>query len=332
MEEGSGVELVTWAGGEVISTEIIQADGMPRQSEREGCSGMEEADFSAMGGRVYLKADYVCEGGERRAATGLMAMLNPMEWLDVKVVQAAGQKVPWTLRYRLARASRVAETGMENVVAPRAMAVKGARIAASRKIMVDDIVEAVGKVDAEAVEALIVERGDPLDVNADVLLALSDAGVSESVIDLVVAVSYPDRFAVKPGSVEQIRPERTGYAYPGAYGRPYRYSFWNPYFYDPFYSGYGYYGGYGGYYGYGYGGGYYRPTTVVVQPRPSGPSQRGRVVKGRGYTRTGSGYTGSSGGSRSPSSGRVTSSGGTSRSGSARSTGRTAKPRGGGGL
>ena len=292
-EEGNGVDLVTWTDGEIISTETIQTDGVPRQAQRDDCRGIEEARFSDDARRVYMSSQYTCDNGTERAATGLIAMINPMEWVDIKVVESQGQKVPWSLRYRLARSSRVAEAGMENVVADRAVAVKEARILASARLTADDLIEAAGKVDPEAVEALVVARGDPFDVNASMLTRLADAGLPPRVIDVVVAVSYPDRFAVKPGAVavEAEAPARA--AIPLSYGFGSRWSFWNPYFYDPFYSGYmgmGY--GYSPY-SYGYGGyyGYYRPTTVIVQPRPSVYTSGGRRVNGRGYVGSGSGST-----------------------------------------
>ena len=346
LEADQGVQLTTWADGELISTEAIYTDGQYREAEREGCVGQEEARFSDDGRRVYLRSDYVCEGGNQRGATGLLAFANPMEWLDIKVIDVAGEQVPMVLRYRLARAARVETVGMTDVVAPRAMSVKAARIGASARLGPEDLIEATGKVDAKALEALIVERGDPFDPDSDMLILLADAGVEESVIDLTIAVSYPERFAVSSGVPETIAREGTGTAmgYPMGYygGMRGRWSFWNPFYYDPFnYSPYG--NGYSPYYyNYGWYSGYYRPTTVIVDSNPS-VQDHGRVVNGRGYSRGGTRTTSGSnpstrsapsarsgGTTRSGGSGAMTSSGAKSGS-TSRSTGRTAKRRGGGG-
>ncbi len=333
--QGEGVEFLTWAEGEVTSTEMILADGLPRDAEREECRGLEEAGFSDDGHRVYLKSQYVCEGGGERGASGILAMVNPMEWVDIKAVDGS----PWVLRYRLARASRVQEAGLENVVAPRASAVKAARIAASARLTEDDIIEGAGRVEPAAIEALIVERGDPFVVNAEMLVRLDEGGVPGRVIDMVVAVSYPDHFAVKAGPVPveeyeaegEFAPRRRIYMSGGIYS-PWYWGF--GYGYSPYGYGYSpYYGGYG-YSGYGYGGyPYYRPAPIVVTTRPSG----GRMIKGQGATRGGSG-SGYTGGQARPRGGTAGSSGGTRstgapavRSGGSSSTGRTAKPRGGGG-
>ena len=50
-------------------------------------------------------------------------------------------------------------------------------------------------------EALIVERGDAFAVDADLLVRLDDAGVPRWRHRSVVAVSFPERFAVKAGPV-----------------------------------------------------------------------------------------------------------------------------------
>jgi len=342
LADGRGVELTTWSEGELVSSEAIHTDGVPREADREGCSGVEEARFSEDGRRVYMKSDYLCEGGSSRAATGLLAMVNPMEWVDIKVVQVSGQRMPWALRYRMARASREAEVGMGDVVATRAMSVRAARMAASGPLTEDDVLEIVREAGPEATEALLVERGDPFDVDAELLVRLADAGVPANVIDVVVAVSYPERFVLNAGAVEEAERDRTYAAGPMPYGGSYRWSFWNPYFYDPFYYGYGYgygmygyspysFGGYGGY------GGYYRPTTIIIEPRPTETASQIQMVRGRGYTRGGSGQAAPSTGGDRSSGGSISSggSGSSSAGGSSGATGgstrRVAKPRGGGG-
>ena len=208
---------------------------------------------------------------------------------------------------------------------------------ASARLTEDDLIEAVGQVGPEAVEALVYERGEAFRPNADMLVRLADAGVPGSLIDLVVALSYPGRFEVKSGSVDELTPGNAYAAVPMGYGVSSRYSFWNPYFYDPYYSGYGRWGmspysyGYGGYGygGYGYRSGYYyRPTTVVVQPTGS-LRYPGSMVKGQGYTRGGSRSGGSS--SSGSSGGASASSGSSGSRGSSGSSGRTAVRRGGGG-
>jgi len=331
LPDGQGVEMTTWSEGELVSSEVMIADGVPREVDREGCRGMEQAWFSGDGRRVYMDSEYVCEGESPWAAKGVLAMVNPMEWVDVKVVEVSGQRMPWTLRYRMARASRAAEVGMEDVVAARAMAVRGARMEASAPLMEDHLVEVVGEVGPEALQALLVERGDRFGVDAGMLVRLADAGVPGAVIDVLVALSYPDRFVVDAGDVEELERARTYAGYPMPYAGPYRRPFWSPFFYDPFYYGYGGYGmyGFGGHWG------YYRPTTIIVQPRRPETGPVNQMIRGSGYTRGGSRQPAPSSGADRSSVGTVSSGGSgaassTRGSGSSGSTTRRAIPRGGG--
>ena len=351
---GEGVEMLTVADGEIASQEAIQADGMPRQTSREGCEGFERTSFSDDSHRVYLSADFVCEGGVQRSSAGLMAMVSPYEWLDVRTVDVAGESVPWVLRYRLAALEAVEAAGLEGIAADLTLAQQAARIAASAAITIDDLVDASSHMDAKAVEAWIVERGDQFALDASRLVAMADAGVPESVIDMVVAVSYPEHFVVDRNLEDGIDLAESEYTPTGRYGRAgrdrYGYGrYYDPFYYDPFflspfyspYAGYGYYSpyrygfgyglGYGGY-GFGYGSyGTYRPTIVVVGRRQSEPEGRTRAVRGRGYTRGLAGGSSSSGGvrSRGSSSGGAAAAPGRSSGSSSRGAGRRAKRRGG---
>ena len=90
--------------------------------------------------------------------------------------------------------------------------------------MIDDVINAFDHVDAKAVEAWIVERGDPVHARRSRLTRMADAGIPERVIDMVVAVSYPEHFVVNRGAdmSESQRPEADCYR-PGTrapYGIP----------------------------------------------------------------------------------------------------------------
>ncbi|HEX2716940.1 MAG TPA: hypothetical protein VHM67_04615, partial [Gemmatimonadaceae bacterium] len=245
------------------------------------------------------------------------------------------------------RAARYRATGMPESLARRfptvrseeSFATRTARTAAGAAATTEDIIEVVKEVGAPATEAWLRERQQRFSVDAKQLVALADAGVPSRVIDVIVALSYPEMFAVD-GRLRE--PER--YATRAPRGRrPWygptrcRYGYdsfdvasyvmvpngYYPSFYVPstFYSPYGYRCGYGGGF---YGGPWYGGGTVIRVRDPE--AGRGKAVKGRGYTR-GDGSGGSSGGTASAG---VRDAGKTSagKSGSSGSKpARTAKPR-----
>jgi hypothetical protein len=342
LADDAGVEMVTYSEGRIVSQEVLRADGQQRSQSREGCNGWESASFSEDTRRVYLRSEFACEGAVRRTSSGLISMTSPRTWMDVQVVGVAGRNGVRVVRYELASPERIAAAGIEPIAEDRAMAVNAARTAVSGSIGIEDIIDASTHATPEAVEVWVVERGDRIRLDAGKLVQMAEAGVPESVIDLVVAVSYPNRFAVDRESLESelLAPERTGdgedeggYAYPG---------YVDPFYWDPFR-----FGGYGWYSPWGYRGGrgwYYPPIVVVPAPDDGEAEPPGRVVKGRGYTR-GGGRTvsepGSGGSYRAPPSqgkrpdGSTVSPGSStgSSTGSSGSSGssqpRKAKPRGG---
>lgn len=327
-----GVELLTVRGGTIVEARTLRADGEARETEREGCTGTERAEFSSDGHRIFLRSDYICEGGVERSDTGILAFVSPTEWIRVETVAVSGESAAVTRRFRVAPTARVEGTGLEDIAAGRSMAVRAARMDAASRLTADDVIEASETVDTEAVRAWVAERDEPLRVDADRLVRMAEAGVSDEVIDVVVAVSFPDHFTVDrdvPGDRARRRAARGPYGGHGYRGRGYGYydPIYDPYFYSPFY--YGYYSRFGYGYPFGHLG---RPTVIVVSPRADDGG--GRVVSGQGYRRgpatSGSGTARDPNPSirriEQPSDGRVTPRG-MSGGGSSGSTGRTAKPR-----
>jgi hypothetical protein len=133
-------------------------------------------------------------------------------------------------------------------------------------------------------EAALVETNAGFDLSGAQLVELDEGGVPDSVIDLLVALSYPDRFVIErePRTGASFRDPfyRDPFMLGWAFGYPVWYDdyFYSPYYYSPFaYSRYGFrpYDVLGG--------------TAVVSAGPGDtlpqPTGAGRVVDGQGYTR-----------------------------------------------
>ena len=337
-EDRVSAEFVTVRGSEFVSREVARADGRPVDATQEGCEGTTTWRFSDDGHRVYHRSEHVCDDAVNRKGSGMMVMVNPTEWMDVSSVEVEGQVTPWVQHYRMATAEAAETAGYADLATEREMAVRAARMYSTAAPTIASIVEAGQMLHAETVQAWLVESAPDLNVNAEQLVRMADAGMVPEVIDVVVAVSHPRRFRLQEedrtgGAIEQRgrvreggRYGRLGSGYPryyspfgiGYYGygySPFRYG------YSPYSYGYGGYGsGYGGYYGIGY-----RPVVVSVEPRVE--SSPGRLIQGRGYTRrSGDPPRGSATVGRDAGSSVGASSGGGSRG----SSGRTARRRGGG--
>lgn len=96
LPDRQGVELTTWSEGETISTEAIYTDGEVRDADREGCQGMEEAWFSEGGSRVYLKSQYVCEGGRRGGPRAFWPSPTPWSGWTSRWWRLPGTSFQWS--------------------------------------------------------------------------------------------------------------------------------------------------------------------------------------------------------------------------------------------
>ena len=335
--------MTTLVANQAAIEQTIVADGADHPITDAECRGTQRAEWSSDGRKVYSRADLSCpaDKGNRRVS-GFSILGANGTWTDIQAVDVSGQQTVRVRSYR--RLSEVPQIG--------------SRLTHATPLTIDDVKDAAGKVSPRALEAALVETGSSFDLSGKDLIALQDAKVPGSVTDLMVALSYPDRFVVErrradaaPATPFADDPFFAGWAF--GYPMWWDYGFYSPlygpyspYYYSPFYS---YLPWYNPPYYYG-GGGF----IVIGDGDGSGgggggggvqPSGRGRVVDGLGYTRvrpreaepTPHGSPGSvassSGGSSSSSSGggggsSVSSQGFSSGgSGGGDGGGRTAQPR-----
>ncbi|MYB08218.1 MAG: hypothetical protein F4Y24_17915 [Gemmatimonadetes bacterium] len=332
---GSDVEMLTIANGVITHREPFPADGQPRTVEQDGCRGTETARFSDDQRRIYTTSEATCEDGALRRSTGIISMPSLSEWLDVRAMEVDGRATAWSQWYQRTSTDVLEDLGIESGQFETPLAVRGASMYAAARIMIDDVIDASMNAHPKAVEAWLAEVGQPFArLDAEQLVRLADAGVPGGVIDVVVAVSFPERFALNR---QDAYADRGDAIYPRTvwlqrdYG-PFGYGYMSRYGY---YSPYGYYGSRygGGYWGggyYGWGGGYYTPVVVDVTrtERQGG----GRVIAGRGYSggrSTARGPARSAGGAWMGGSAGYRGSGAAVSSGGGSGGSRSARPRGG---
>lgn len=330
----NAVTLTTTIEGQPALEQTIVSDGSETPIRDDSCSGSQRAEWSRTGERLFTRAELACEGQPSRSVSALSLIAPDGTWLDIRTVRMGPSETTRVSRYRRAAGESAAS----------------ALIAGSR-LTLEDVKEATAKVSPRAVEAALVETRASFNLTSRQLIDLDDAHVPANVIDLMVALSYPQHFVVE----RTARPEPSGYLasdpflfspfdVPFAFGTFYDDFDFPAYYYSPF--AYSYLGRFDPRY---FGPGIYGPV-IVGDGGGGGSDSRGtgtgRVINGVGYTQvrpreaepqeTSSGNRGtitpssadaSSGGSSSGSSGGSVSSGGFSSGGSADDGGRTAQPR-----
>ena len=340
-DDGAGVMLTASAADEVLVERTLVANGARRDVTDGECTGWERRDWSADGQRLFTRAELTCGPGAPRRMSGISFLATRSIWVDIQLVNVGEHRHLEIRRYNPA-----SEADELPVALPASLEdIREARQASAAPLTLPGVREAAAKADPRVVEALLTETEPRLSIDSATLIELDDAGIDGGVIDLLVALAYPEHFVV------ERRRSRGGGGGGGGWGT----GWGGGGFYDPIWYGdlYPYYLaplGYGawgrGYDPYFYGGG---SPFIGIRGDVAEPS--GRVINGLGYTRvqsrtavsrgatasgSGSGSNGASTGTQSGNSGggggggRVTS-GGYTRSGGGGGGGGNTSGGGGGG-
>ena len=335
----TGVRLQSVVGTERGLDELVITDGVARPIVDADCKGTERAEWSQDGLRVFRTTDVTCTKETARTIKGVAFLAPGPAWINVQHITGesatTGVRVQ---RYRRAFNQNLADGSKAPQPSGAASAAPTARDATWS---IDDVIEASGKLPAEALQAALADVRHGFNMNKSTLIKLDEAGVPDGVIDLMVALTFPKRFVVERAGGSAPIGVSTGMGWydpfmspmmTGPYANCYsdRYYGYRSYYNmcGSYYSPYGAYFPYQNYY-YNGGGGW-----VAVDPNPPAvDSGNGRAINGRGYTQirerspeptpsrtsnggngTATGYSGgggaSSGGYSSGSSGGSSSGGG----------------------
>ena len=337
-ETGPGVALTALSDDRVLIERAVVADAVPREVSDGDCAGLEQSEWASDGRRLFTRAEFHCGEDPVRSVAGISLMTTPSTWVDIQQVTVADRQHLEIRRYNsVSNTQRKNILGAAFAVPANSGDIQQARRESAAPLVLPSVMEATGKTAPRVVEAMLTETKPRFSLDSAALIKLDDTGLNHGVIDLLVALAYPDQFVVERrsqgggwssggglSSARSYDPIWRGDLYP-YYATPFGYSAWSS-MYSP----------------YLYGG--LASPFIMLQTNdaevPAGQSSEGtgytrfRRVAGGGVTRSGgtsgggavtrSGGGASSGGS---SSGRV-SGGGVTRSGGGTSGGgRTAVPR-----
>jgi hypothetical protein len=175
-----GATFTTRVGTQTPIVQTIVADGADRPIAEDGCTGTQRAEWSADGFRLYARAELTCNNDQGMRRVSGLAMIGPDgRWTDVQSVDVGGRESFRVRHYR------------------RADDMRPASVISATALTLDDVKEASAKVSPRTLEAALVETRASFNLSSKRLLDLQAAGVSSSVLDLMVALSYPDRFVVE---------------------------------------------------------------------------------------------------------------------------------------
>ena len=336
--DGQGMQMITFVGPEAFLKKTLLANGIRQIFDEGNCSGWQRAEWSNDNHRLFIESRLNCNNTVQ-IISGVSLMTARSTWTDIQVVESSKQRELVIRHYKPTHKYSSTADGLDVLTPDRLEAAAHARRQILTSLSLNDVIEASALIAPEAVEAALLETDTELEVTRDVLTHMDKAGVPENIIDLTVALAYPDYFTVERATEASIATSRIykpnrgnsssgtvypwyGSAYPGYdwaypwYGSVY------PYYVVPFSYGY-----------------WYTPRSSTIFLGNTPGVERGRVIKGNGYTRVHSVNTrtrnfhrtrnsdsNGSGRSGTSSSDSVSNDSGYRSSGGG-STGRTAKPR-----
>jgi|WetSurMetagenome_2_1015567.scaffolds.fasta_scaffold92486_1 hypothetical protein len=274
-DDGKSIIMKSFQDEKLLLETKIAADGSSQPLENNKCSGWYKYSWSDTGKRLLFESESGCPAELPRFISGISIITDNRDWLDIQLLQSGEDHAVSIRKYRSIseNISTATKIGPSPTEAPRYLA--------GTSLSIDEVIELSRKVPSELLEAAILELQKPFKINSSTLKRLSSAGVQPQVVDLMVALSFPDKFTV---NLQRIAPVRQTHSAPaGAFYSPsyiwLPFGFWSIYGpYSNWYWGtpvYGYWGSGWDSWPRGYSGGH----------GGRGDDGGGRLINGRGYSR-----------------------------------------------
>lgn len=268
-----------------LAEEEIIADGRRHQFTNDKCTGWYQYSWSETGKRLLLNSELNCQDDPARVISGMSIINKSGDWLDIQLLQNGEERAINIRKYRNVDKDSVT-LGHIN-----ANQVSSSRNATGTSFSINEIIELSSKVESEVLEAALLEMGEPFPINSKQLARLGNAEVPSRIVDLMVALSFPDKFSVEGEAVSLSQGPEAMVVYPYFQSPYYHCSYAHPFF--PWHwassacSPYGY-----SYLGWRVWPGYYYPFWPPYYYEEGGGGHggsNGRLIKGHGYTRAKSG-------------------------------------------
>ena len=226
----AGVHVMSVVNGTVSTDDTIVADGVDRPIGTTSCTGVRRAEWSQDGHMLFMASVAACTG-RSQTVSRLLTLTNGPIWIDLQVVRQSGTGDLVQAR-RYARVSVPAS--VEDHLPPElvARATLAAQSTGRVPLAVAHVIEASGRTTPVGVEALILETTARFSLNTRDLIALQKGRVAERVIDLMVAVSYPQHFSVNQRALPAPPMVLAGAS--GGFANPFSFSVWDPLFYNSY--------------------------------------------------------------------------------------------------
>ncbi|MFM8910238.1 MAG: hypothetical protein ACKOH8_06655, partial [Gemmatimonadota bacterium] len=169
-QEGPALTLITVPLTGTRTESVLRLDGTKVEITADGCTGWERARVSRDGERIVMDSEIACNGPPRQQRAGAFVISATGDWLQVQGGGVASIATTQARRLRPVVGLQVIPSDLRQRIAPFLA-------------------------EAEATRSTIAGRR----VSAQDLIELDDLGTADPIVDLIVAASYPESFAIVGG-------------------------------------------------------------------------------------------------------------------------------------
>ena len=288
--DGKGFDITTKNADQPVSENIIP-DGVSRLTESQNCTGTRTYQWEKQAGVLLGRSDIVCQGEASYNIYTLKMMTAADRMADILVVRTPEQTRLAVRRFAFERDLQPAGDFFQTQESLLL------RTALAAPWDLDKIISLSKTVETVVLEAAMLEKNLQVRLDTQSLRKMKASGTPDSIIDLLVAMSSPDKFRIEKNdqiAVEAASPSRLqngeNYSYSYRMEPPYYYGYYSPWnyywsYYSPFWWGYPIYmyPMYPGYVAGGGGGGGNVGGGGGASGGSSGNSGGGRLSSGSGY-------------------------------------------------
>ncbi len=201
-------------------SEVLVLDGTKKQVDSNDCTGWQAAKLIPEFGIITTSSETTCKESGSFSTSNMKLILSGDQMVDILAIKANGQT-------RLAVRRMLFEKDLiPSADSKLSLTATAARTSVSAPWNLDTIIQLSGSVDSSALEAALLEKHTYLTLRSKSLKQMKAANVPKSIIDLLVALSLPDKFqivkngqvALKPLAVSSPQASSPSLIYPGGFG------------------------------------------------------------------------------------------------------------------
>ena len=237
--DGMGLDISRKSPNQPDVREVLIPDGNKRPVEEQNCSGWRSAHLIAEAGLIVESSEMNCKDAASVATSSLRMILAADRIADILALKAGGQTRLAVRRLSFEHdllSAPDSQTGWKAVAA---------RTELSTPWSIGTIIRLSKIVDIQLLQAALLEKKARLNLTPGSLKEMKAAGLPNGIIDLLVALAYPDQFHIENNGQVELRPwivSSPGSAGPSSMP-PFPLSYYPGAFYNC-YSPYGYFYGF----------------------------------------------------------------------------------------